>query len=69
MASTNSGLLGVTVSIPGLDLPKSDDPPVLHDHSSSSKVSLDQVKASTLPVNPTVVSLFYCGMKSLKRNV
>lgn len=58
MATNNSGLLGVTVSIPGLDLAKEEPSRVGCDSVKSSSTDTDVPTTVNLPVGSTKVSCF-----------
>ena len=59
MATNNSGLLGVTVSIPGLDLAKEDPSRAGCDSVKSSSTDTDASTKVNLPGGSTKVSCFH----------
>ena len=56
MATNNSGLLGVTVSIPGLDLAKEDSSLGVGDPTKPGSTDADPSTTGSLPGGPTPVS-------------
>lgn len=56
MATNNSGLLGVTVSIPGLDLAKEESSLAVGDPVKSSSNDTDPSMTGNLPGGPPTVS-------------
>jgi hypothetical protein len=54
MATTNSGLLGVTVSIPGLDLPKEDSSGALKESPLGVQKDSESSMTNNFPPSTTV---------------